>query len=266
VETLTATRVLAADRRGSSWPVLVETPAGRRLVKLRGAAQGTGPLVAEVIVAGLAEALGLRVPARSVVVLARGAASDDRHQELRDLLAASAGENLGFVVLAGAYEAGPSDLAGVDAAEAAAVLWLDRLVMNPDRTARNPNILCWKDQLWLIDHGAALRFQYDWPAVTEATPRSPGAGREPHLFEAAARLPDWPAWDELCAGRITRVVLEAAVAEVPASFLAPLLPAAARADAAAEAEAARRRRAAYVAFLWKRLQPPRAFVSPAPVG
>jgi hypothetical protein len=244
---------------------VVDTPAGRRLVKLRGAAQGTGPLVAEVIVAALAEALGLRVPARSLVVLEPGTPTDDRHQELGDLLAASVGENLGFAVLDGARDAGPTDLAAIDPAEAAAVLWLDRLVMNPDRTARNPNILCWRDQLWLIDHGAALRFHYDWPSVTEATPRSPGDAREPHLFEAAAHSPDWPAWDDLFASHLERATLEAAVADVPASFLAPLLPAAARtAPAPAQSEAARRRRAAYVAFLWKRLQPPRAFAGSSP--
>jgi hypothetical protein len=47
----------------------------------------------------------------------------------------------------------PVDL---DPALAAAVVWLDALVTNVDRTARNPNLLLWHDNLWLIDHGAAL--------------------------------------------------------------------------------------------------------------
>jgi hypothetical protein len=64
VDSLTIVRVLAGPRRGSSRPVLVETTAGQWLVKLRGAAQGIGVLVAEIIVAGLAEVLGLRVPSR----------------------------------------------------------------------------------------------------------------------------------------------------------------------------------------------------------
>jgi hypothetical protein len=254
---LTATRVLAARRAGSSRPILVDTPASRRLVKLRGAGQGTGALVAEVIVAALAEALGLRVPARSLVVLEKDTPSDERDAEVVDLLAASVGLNLGFAPLDDAREIGPSDLPRLDPAETAAVLWLDRLVLNPDRTRRNPNLLWCDERLWLIDHGAALRFQYDWSAVTEATPRELGLRPEPHIFEAAAGADEWATWDSILAGLLTRTVLESAVAAVPASFLVPLLP-----DAAPQADALRRRRAAYTAFLWKRLQPPRAFARP----
>jgi hypothetical protein len=265
VEALTATRVLAGGRRGSSRPVLVETRAGPRLVKLRGAAQGTGALVAEVVVAALAEALELRVPARSLVTLSPGTPSDDRDDELADLLAASAGLNLGLVMLDGAIDARPAELARFDPAERAAVLWLDRLVLNPDRTSRNPNVLWWDGRPWLIDHGAALGFQYDWPAVTEASPRRVAVMPEPHLFEAEAGSAEWPAWDELFASRITRQLLEEAMAAVPDDFLAPLLPPAARdAPPALRADALRRRRAAYVAFLWKRLHPPRAFALAPP--
>ena len=260
LETLTATRLLAGHRRGSSRPIVVETDGGPRFVKLRGAAQGTAPLVAEVIVAALAEALELRVPARSVVRLPVGIPADYWDDELADLLAASVGENLGFVMLDGARDAGPSDLERLDAADRAAVLWLDRLVLNPDRTWRNVNVLFRRGEWWLIDHGAALRFQYDWRSVTEDAPLRAAASPEPHVFESAAASADWATWDAVFAGRIHREVLEAAVADVPESFLEPLLPAAAR-TAAEREEALRRRRAAYVAFLWKRLKPPRAFAA-----
>jgi len=78
----------------------------------------------------------------------------------------------------------------------------------------------------------------------------------PHLFEALAGSDAWHAWDQTLADQLTRPVLEHAVAEVPTSFLVPLLPRA----TASDPEAVRRRRAAYVAFLWKRLQPTRAFM------
>jgi hypothetical protein len=261
LEQLTITRVLDGRRRGSSRPVLAETPAGPRLVKLRGAAQGTGPLVAEVIVGALAEALDLRVPARSLVTLLPGTPTDDRDQELGDLLRASVGLNLGFAVLPGARELDPSEVEGIDPAAAAAILWLDRLTLNPDRTRRNPNLL-WSDgKAWLIDHGAALRFQYDWPRVTEGKPREVGAMPAPHLFEAAADASDWATWDAVFAGRVTRATLEDAVAAVPDAFLAPMLASTSteRPVESPSADGLRRRRAAYVAFLWKRLQPPRAF-------
>ncbi len=264
MDTLTIARVLDGSRRGSSRPVLVETAVGQQIVKLRGAAQGTGPLVAEVIVAAFAEALGLRVPARTLVTLEHNTPTNDPDQELRDLLAASVGLNLGFSMLAGARPAAASDLAHLAPAEAAAVLWLDRFVSNPDRTDRNPNLLWWAEKLWLIDHGAALRFQYNWTRVTEATPREAESIAEPHLFETMACSNEWPAWDATFADCITRPGLEAAVAAVPSSFLVPLLRHEERETAIDQAQALRRRRAAYVAFLWKRLQPPRAFADTPP--
>src|SRR6185369_3933841 len=183
-------------------------------------------LVAEIVVAALAEALELRVPARSLVVLERGVATDDRDQELGDLLTASAGLNLGFVVLEGAQDLKTCDLDRVSPEDAATILWLDRLVFNPDRTNGNPNLLWWGDRLWLIDHGAALRFQYNWSAVTEATPRQVGTTADPHVFETAAASDEWSTWDMVFVSRVTRSVLKDAVAMVPASFLLPLVPAA----------------------------------------
>jgi hypothetical protein len=112
----------------------------------------------------------------------------------------------------------------------------------------------------VIDHGAALQFQYDWPGVTEASPRQVGTMPGPHLFDAVATSKEWITWDAVFASLVTRAVLESAVAAVPADFITPLLPAAAHdGSSASQADAVRRRRAAYVAFLWKRLQPPRAF-------
>jgi hypothetical protein len=260
VNILDARRILSADRRGSSWPVLVEADDGLRFVKLRGAAQGTAPLVAEVIVGALAESLGLNVPARTVVRVPRDVLSADRHQELRDLLDRSVGENLGFTYLDGATMLDAAAIAAdatsarpvISGDDAAAIVWLDALVMNPDRTARNANLMRWHDRLWLIDHGAALGFHYSWDTVTEQTPKIVWAPREAHAL--AARVRDLDAWDEILAARLTREALEDAVADVPESFLVPLV-----ADGIRDLELIRRRRAAYVAFLWKRLAAPRTF-------
>jgi hypothetical protein len=138
--------------------------------------------------------------------------------------------------------------------------------MNPDRTARNTNLLWWGNRLWLIDHGASLGFHYDWPPVSESSVRAQRWELDPHLFSAVVSADALAEWDEVFAARISRDVIESAVAEVPDSFLVPLLDA--RARGANEDEAVRRRRAAYSAFLWKRLKAPRAFsdlaVAPAP--
>jgi hypothetical protein len=242
VKVLAARRVLSADLRGSSWPVLVETDDGQRFVKLRGAGQGVAPLVAEIIVGTLADTIGLRVPARLLVSIEPGIESDNRRDELRDLLDRSAGINLGFTYLDGARMFVPDDVGRVSTDDAAAILWLDALVMNPDRTARNPNMMWWRNQLWLIDHGAALGFQYAWGNVTEDAPLRPFVPTGPHVLQS--RVSELDAWDEMLASRLTRETLAQAVAEVPDDFLGDI---------------AGRRRAAYVAYLWKRLKTPRRF-------
>jgi HipA-like kinase len=254
MQTVEAQRVIATYRAGSSWPVLVETSRGVRFTKLRGAGQGTGALVAEIIVSALCDALGLNTPARSLVQLPRDVESADRNDELRWLLDASEGLNLGFAFLDGAKYLELSQIDDVNRDDAAAIVWLDGLVMNPDRTRRNPNLMWWHGQLWLIDHGAALGFQYAWSSVSELSTGLPMPAHEPHLLRE--RVTDLEEWDELFAARVTREVIEDAVAQVPDDFLAPLLPAA----EPVTIDALRRRRAAYVAFLWKRLKAPRGWV------
>jgi hypothetical protein len=258
VDQLRATRITSALRRGSSRPVVVETPGGVHIVKLAGAAQGAGALVAEIVVAELAQAIGLQVPARALVEVPRHIEVADWDDELEDLLAASAGANLGFAWLDGATDFAAADVVRVPPAFRAAVLWLDRLVMNPDRTARNPNLLWHAGEPWLIDHGAALGFQYDWPRVTEDAPRAPWLPREAHLFEAVVDADALQAADAALAPMLTREVLHAAASLVPAEFLRARHP---------DADPVRRR-AAFVAYLWKRLREPRPFLEvrelPAP--
>lgn len=89
-------RILRRERRGSSSPVVVETDLGLFVLKLRGAAQGTATLVAEIVVGALADLIGLGVPTRCVFTLASATPTGDHNDELADLLAASVGENLGF--------------------------------------------------------------------------------------------------------------------------------------------------------------------------
>ena len=247
-----ARRVLARRLPGSSWPVLVDTPEGVFLAKLRGAGHGLPALVAEVVVAHLAERLGLRVPSQVLIVLGDDVVCDDPDPELINLVRASRGVNLGFVLVDGARDFRREDAARVSADEAAIVTWLDWLVVNADRTSRNPNLLVRGRELWLIDHGSALTFQHDWRRVTEDLPRRALLSLSSHPL--AARVRDVAPWDELLAGALDREALLSAVAAVPDEFLRPLV-------AAPTAAALRRRREAYAAFLWKRLKPPRTFAA-----
>ncbi len=252
MEQLRAKKVLSSLRKGSSLPVVVETDAGRFVVKLRGAAQGTAPLVSEIVVAEIAEALDLSVPRRVRIEIIEGIDSLDRHEELRDLLRRSVGTNLGFQLLEGAKDLSAEDSLRLDPGLRAQILWLDSLVMNVDRTRRNPNLMVRGDEVWLIDHGAALTFHFDWADVREESARRVDQGVPEHLFSSSRA--DMAAWDPHLAARLPREALELALGEVPDDLLSPLLP------ASAGATDIERERQAYVAFLWKRLKAPPPFV------
>jgi len=236
-----ARRILRRERNASTSPVVVETDAGTCFVKLRGAAQGTLALVAEMIVAELAEAIGLSVPERTLVQLDPATPTDDRNDELAQLLDFSRGVNLGFRFLEGARNLRPDETELIDEETASKILWLDALVMNPDRTAQNTNILWWQRSPWLIDHGAALGFQHDWSRVNEQTAERPYPVERHLLFARATKI---DAVAHPLAANLTREVIENAVATVPETFLLPHLG----------QTALERRRQAYVAVLWRRLK------------
>ncbi len=245
METYTARRVLRADHGGSSWPVLIDTDAGVFYTKLRGAAQAPASLVAEIIVGELADALGLAVPARVLIDIPANIPADDPHWELAHLLRRSAGRNLGFQHLSNVRGFRQIDVARVDPELASKIVWLDGLVQNPDRTVKNPNLLWSHGQLWLIDHGASLGFHHDWRSVTEESPRARWSATGHVLQSCATRL---SLMDQSLAAQLERRVLEAALDVVPDDFFPD------------DGTESRRRRAAYVAFLWKRLKSPRPFM------
>jgi hypothetical protein len=212
---------------------------GTYVCKFRGAGQGVRVLVAEVIVSGLAARLGLRTPRLVALDLDPEIARYESDEEVQDLLNASAGINLGIDFLPGAF--GYEGEASIPADEAARVLWLDAFTANVDRTWRNPNLLLWHGDAWVIDHGAALYFHHAWPGgVTDPTrfaaqPWDVGD----HVFGSSTdRLAAVDASLELSEGDLRDVV-----AEVPDGWLEPV-PGASSPDAL---------RAAYVAFLSARL-------------
>jgi len=158
---VSATRYVTPLREGGSLPGLVEADDdGLYVVKFRGAGQGPGALVAEVVAGEIARSLGLPVPELVVVELDPQIGVAEPDPEIQDLLIASAGVNLGVDFLPGALGFTADAAAVTDAAFSANVVWFDALVMNLDRTPRNPNLLTWHGRTWLIDHGAALYPQH----------------------------------------------------------------------------------------------------------
>ena len=240
IETVAVTRYVTPLREGGSLPGLVEgDDLGTYVCKFHGAGQGVRVLVAEVIVSGLATRLGLHTPRLVALDLDLEIARYEADEEVQDLLNASPGLNLGIDFLPGAF--GYEGEAATSADTAARVLWLDAFTANVDRTWRNPNLLLWHDDLWVIDHGASLYFHHGW---------SGGVG-DPARFATQT----WDVRDHVFGSHVDRLAtvdadlglsdadLEAAVAEVPDAWLEPV-PGADTPDAL---------RAAYVAFLSARL-------------
>ena len=212
-----ATRYTLPLREGGSLPGLVEADdLGMYVVKFRGAGQGPKALVAEVIAGAIARAIGLRVPEHVLIEVDGGLARAEPDFEVQALLRASAGLNLGVDYLPGSLDLSPS-VDDVSPEEASAVLWFDALTQNVDRSWRNPNLLMWHRQMWLIDHGAALYFAHNW-AGREAVPTRPYAQAGEHvLIRRAGSVLDA---DERLAPRVTTEVLAAAAAAVPDLWLA----------------------------------------------
>ncbi|MEV7796707.1 HipA family kinase [Streptomyces sp. NPDC087512] len=219
---VTATRYIEPLHTGGSVPGVVEADdLGTYVVKFTGSAQGHKALVAEVIVGRLAKALGLRVPELVLVDFDPAIGAREPHQEVRDLLDASAGINLGMDHLPGARDYTPevARTFPVDPVEAGRIVWLDALTVNVDRTVHSSNLMVWPTfgaappHLWLIDHGAALVFHHRWDA---SAPEKAYDFRHHALGHSA---PDVRAADAELAPKVTGELLREVVAEVPDAWL-----------------------------------------------
>lgn len=250
---LHASRYVQPLREGGSLPAVVDTEDGLFVVKFRGAGQGALALVAELVAGLLARRAGLPVPELALVEIAPVFGRSEPDPEIQDVLRGSHGTNVGVRYLDGAFNLdllAAGELVGPDFA--ADLVWLDGWLTNPDRTARNPNLLVWQDQLWLIDHGAAIYAHHDWASVDEARTLTPFPRIRDHVL--LARSGDLAAADARMAGRLGGGAIAEAVAAVPDELLLD------RPGPFADAAAARAR---YVAWLEARLAPPRPFVAEA---
>jgi hypothetical protein len=242
LRTVAATRYVTPLREGGSLPAIVEADDdGLYVLKFRGAGQGPRMLVAEIVAGELARALGLRVPELVLVELDPAIGRSEPDAEIQDLLLASAGTNLGMDYLPGSLTFSPAAGPPPEPGFAADAVWLDALVTNIDRTARNPNLLTWHGNIWLIDHGAALYWHHSPARPPDAHGRFEPI-RDHVLLPYASSI---AAADARLAPRVAPTLLEEIVALVPPAW--------------AEGENPQ----VYVDYLTERLEAPRAFVEEA---
>jgi hypothetical protein len=167
IRTVNVTRYVTPLREGGSLPAIAEADDGFMYVlKFRGAGQGIKALIAELIGGEIARTLKLKIPEIVFANLDTAFGRTEPDEEIQDLLKASVGKNLALHYLSGAITYDPV-VTTPDAKLASQIVWLDGLLMNVDRTARNTNMLVWHKELWLIDHGASLYFHHNWQSWKE---------------------------------------------------------------------------------------------------
>lgn len=155
---LLVSSVLRVVVRGSGFSCVVETRVGARYVmKLSGAGQGAHGLFHELIATRLARRLGLRVPDVRPLWLETSTPWQIGTDEFDDALQRSAGWNLGIQLIDPAIDLGGSDLADLPEEFIAALAYVDAILVNVDRTAKNPNLLRdGRGEVLAIDFGACL--------------------------------------------------------------------------------------------------------------
>jgi hypothetical protein len=248
-------RYVTPLREGGSLPAIVEADDdGMYVVKFRGAGQGPKALVAELLAAQIGQALGLPVPETVLVDLDPALGMAEPDPEIQELLERSAGLNVGIDYLPGSLPLGAPAGSGVSPELAAGVVWFDAFLQNVDRTPRNPNLLLWHRNLWLIDHGAALYTQHGWTDDRDAIAASASARfpviRDHVLLPIAGSILDA---DARRAPRLSAALIAQAVAAIPDELLQNLPPFA----------TPERHRAAYETHLTRRLAAPRGWVEEA---
>jgi hypothetical protein len=243
---VTATRYVTPLREGGSLPGLVEADDdGLYVVKFRAAGQGLKALVAEVIVGELARIAGLPVPEIVEVEISAELGRTEPDPEIQELVIGSAGLNCGIDFLPGALDYNPARPGAIEPLRASEIVWFDAFTTNVDRTARNPNMLVWHRETWLIDHGAALYQHHSVRNLVERAREGFPLIAEHVLLPLASEL---GAADQRLGKVFDRDAISAAVDLVPDDWIGP------------EPDSVR---AAYVEYLCARVAAPRGFAGEA---
>lgn len=216
LRTVNVTRYLQPLREGGSLPALTEADDGFKYVlKFRGGGHGVKTLIAELLGGEIARLLGLKVPELVFAELDACFGRTEGDEEIQDLLKASQGLNLGLHFLSGAFTYDPA-VAKIEPLLASQIVWLDCLITNVDRSFRNTNMLSWNKELWLIDHGSCLYFQYNWEGwETKATGPFPYI-KDHVLLSQATQLEEA---DAICRQLLTEEKIEGLVKIIPEDWL-----------------------------------------------
>jgi len=250
LRTVEVIRYITPLREGGSLPAIVEADDGFLYVlKFRGAGQGVKSLVAELIGGEIARTLGLRVPELVFAKVDPGFGRTEPDEEIQDLLKNSAGLNLALHYLSRSISYDPL-VSTIDAELASEIVWLDCLITNVDRTARNTNMLMWYRELWLIDHGAALYFHHQWDNWKEQSKKPFVQVKDHVLLPKASEL---LAVDQKFKSLLTLTRIREIISMIPDSWL----------EDSSSLGNAEEKREVYFRFLLNRLEHSEIFIKEA---
>jgi hypothetical protein len=251
VPTVYATRYVTPLREGGSLPAIVEaSDLGFYVLKFRGAGQGPLALVAELLCAEIGRALGLKIPDVVLMEVDAALGRNEPDPEIRDLLKASVGVNLGVDYLPGSVTFDPAAGDAVEADLASSIVWFDAFITNVDRTPRNSNLLCWHKTIYLIDHGAALYFHHNWQSGEQMARSRFPAVRDHVLLPWASRIAEA---DLRLRPQLNEELFARVIDQIPEDWLTS--------EPGASTPAGRR--AGYLSFLTRRLEASAEFVEEA---
>lgn len=149
--------ILRAIRSGSSTPLLIETSEGQKyIVKLCAGLSGTTAILSEWLASRMGAAIGLPVQNPQLIRIDENTPVDHLYIEYRELIQKSFGLNLAYPFYedAAVYDSGDPRFLPHPAFEALYIY--DVFLLNIDRTAANPNLLCAGDQFISYDYESSF--------------------------------------------------------------------------------------------------------------
>jgi hypothetical protein len=142
---------------GSSLPVFVRADDEKKyVVKPRGSGEGFIPCVIDYIVCSFAQYIGITVPALHLIFIDDTFPMRAAKDETQDLLTRSIGINIcaDYIENAELYTTAQHEFISKSVRET--IFLFDILMLNIDRTIRNPNMLMQNKKLYCIDFGSSI--------------------------------------------------------------------------------------------------------------
>ena len=250
IRTVNVMRYITPLREGGSLPAIAEADDGfMYVIKFRGAGQGVKTLIAELVAGEIAKTLSLKIPEIIFANLDEAFGRTEPDEEIQDLLKASTGLNLGLHYLSGAITYDPVTTV-VDDELASKIVWFDAFVSNVDRTVRNTNMLLWRKELWLIDHGASLYFHHSWDDFLQQAKRPFQQIKDHVLLKQASIIIDV---DKIFKQILTEEKIKSIVSLIPDEWLIN----------ENESQTAEEKKLVYTEFLTSRLNASEIFINEA---